>query len=385
MADSLHVQVNRKPAGTLFREQERFVFRYAENTSNEAFVSLTMPVRVSDYTHTQLHPIFEMNLPEGYLLAVIKKQFAKLTATDDMGILKLLAGSVRGRLHYQATQISTLPLQLDDLLHSKESALFDELVQRFALQSPLSGVQPKVLLSVQDKATLRIEDFIVKAWGSDYPQLALNEYWCMRALQNAGIPVPEFYCSDNNALFITKRFDLLDDGRELGFEDMCVLQARQRDDKYEGSYEQVAKSLKTFVSPELKATSMQQFFKMMILNNILQNGDAHLKNFGVLYEDERKVWLAPAYDVLSTTAYIKNDQSALTMMGSRRWWTREHLLRFGTDVCDLTPKQAGYLFDECIAALKLTAQEIEQNLSTVTEKEQVFVLTHLLDLMRVKL
>ncbi len=383
MADSLHVQVNGKPAGTLFREQERFVFRYSENTINDSFVSLTMPVRVRDYSHIQLHPIFEMNLPEGYLLALIKKQFAKLTATDDMGILKLLAGSVRGRLHYETIQTSKSPLQLDDLLHSKESALFDELVQRFALQSPLSGVQPKVLLSIQDKATLRIEDYIVKAWGSDYPELALNEYWCMKVLQYAGIPVPEFYCSDNKALFITKRFDLLDDGRELGFEDMCVLQARQRDDKYEGSYEQVAKSLKTFVSPELKAKSLQQFFKMMVLNNILQNGDAHLKNFGVLYDDKRRVWLAPAYDVLSTTAYIKNDQSALTMMGSRKWWTRAHLLRFGTEVCDLTPKQANNLFDECITALKLTALDVEQNLSTISDEEQVLVLTHLLKLMQV--
>jgi serine/threonine-protein kinase HipA len=121
--------------------------------------------------------------------------------------------------------------------------LFDELVTRFALRSALSGVQPKVLAQLENKAALSLDDFIVKAWGHDYPALALNEYCCMLACQYAGIPVPEFYLSDDESLFIMKRFDLSDDGTALGFEDMCVLQAKTRDDKYNGSYEQVAKTV----------------------------------------------------------------------------------------------------------------------------------------------
>ena len=82
-----------------------------------------------------------------------------------------------------------------------------------------------------------------------------------------------------------KRFDLNDDGTALGFEDMCVLQAKTRDDKYNGSYEQVAKTIKTFSSPAHKQASLEQFFKVIVLSNALQNGDAHLKNFGMLYTD----------------------------------------------------------------------------------------------------
>ena len=44
------------------------------------FVSLTMPPRVEQYISTQLHPLFEMNLPEGYLLAIIKKHFEEFWA-----------------------------------------------------------------------------------------------------------------------------------------------------------------------------------------------------------------------------------------------------------------------------------------------------------------
>ena len=376
----LQVCVNESAVGELYREGSDFIFRYAKGAQPEHFVSLTMPVRVRDYVHNRLHPVFEMHLPEGYLLSVIKKHFTKLVSTDDFGILSLLSGSVRGRVSYQGEAKIPTSLSLDKLLHSDKAGLFDELVQRFALQSPLSGVQPKVLARVLNKATLKLDEYIVKAWGPEYPELALNEYWCMRVIQQAGIPVPEFYLSDDAALFIMKRFDVRDDGQTLGFEDMCVLQARGRDDKYSGSYEQVAKTIGSFVSPQFKTSSFQQYFKMMVLNQLLQNGDAHLKNFGVLYEDASRVWLAPAYDVVSTTAYIERDMSALTMVGSRKWWPRKHVIRFGIDACGLTLKQANSLYDECLEALSIVAIEIEKVERNAKNDEQQVVLSHLLKL-----
>jgi serine/threonine-protein kinase HipA len=104
-----------------------------------------MPIRTKDYIHTQLHPIFEMHLPEGYLLAIIKKHFSKLRKTDDFGLLQLMSYSIRGRVSY-VQSISKLPdeITLANLLHSKDDNLFGELVDRFALTSVISGVQPKI-------------------------------------------------------------------------------------------------------------------------------------------------------------------------------------------------------------------------------------------------
>lgn len=89
----LQVCVNESSVGELYREGSDFIFRYAKGAQSEHFVSLTMPVRVRDYVHNRLHPVFEMHLPEGYLLSVIKKHFTKLVSTDDFGILSLLSGS----------------------------------------------------------------------------------------------------------------------------------------------------------------------------------------------------------------------------------------------------------------------------------------------------
>lgn len=382
MSEALDVFVRGQLAGQLIKEHSDYMFSYAAGVSTDDFVSLTMPVRRKAYVLPNLPPVFEMHLPEGFLLALIKKHFAKLTATDDFGLLRLLAPSIRGRVHYQqtpsahTTTAAPSPVGLDELLHPHQG-LFDELVERFALRSALSGVQPKVLAQLEDKVTLTLDDYIVKAWGPDYPELALNEYFCMRAAQHAGIPVPEFYLSEDNQLLILKRFDLTATGVPLGFEDMCVLQAKQRDDKYTGSCEQVAKTIKRFCSPQYKQPSLQQFFKLTVLNHRLQNGDAHLKNFGLIYEDANSVRLAPAYDIVNTTAYIKNDVAALTLLGSKKWWSKEYLLRFGVQACDLTISQANELYSDCDQALATIKQEINQRLTEPLNSNQRSLLEHM--------
>ena len=369
MQDSLKVKVHNKIVGDLVYENEDYIFTYGSSDKDD-FVSLTMQVRVRDYLNKQLHPLFEMHLPEGYLLSVIKKHYSKLIKTDDFGLLSLMSPKVKGRVSYENSSLANKEaLTLDSLLHPGNENLFEELVDRFALSSAISGVQPKVLAKVEDKATLSFDEYIVKSWGDDYPHLALNEYYSMQIVKHAKIEVPEFYISDDNKLFIMKRFDIKDDGSFLGFEDMCVLQARPRDDKYEGSYEQVAKSIKTFVSPKNKKDSLEQYFKMIVINNLVKNGDAHLKNFGLIYEDINDIKLSPAFDVVSTTIYIKNDVPALHLLGSKKWWDKKYLIKFAIESCELTLKDANRLYDTCIEAVDFVCKEIDERLKTEKDSE----------------
>lgn len=350
MSDFLTVNIDSKISGVLSFEENEYIFSYKTEDKKD-FISLTMPVRAKSWNSKNLHPLFEMHLPEGYLLSIIKKHFSKFTKTDDFGLLKLMSPNIKGRVSYeQDLKVELKPLILDDLLHSSNEKLFDELVSRFALNSPISGVQPKVLAQIENKATLKLEDYIVKSWGEEYPELALNEYLCMRVVQKANIYVPEFYLSQDRKLFIMKRFDIKDDNNYLGFEDMCVLFGKNRDDKYEGTYEQIAKTIKTFVSPKYKKESLENFFKMIVINFLLKNGDAHLKNFGLIYDDILNIKLAPAYDVVTTTVYIKNDIPALHLLGSKKWWKEKQLLRFGIEFCDLTAKEVKELYEICIKA-----------------------------------
>lgn len=367
MSDFLTVKVDSKTSGVLSFEENEYIFSYKTEDKKD-FISLTMPVRAKSWNSKNLHPLFEMHLPEGYLLSIIKKHFSKFTKTDDFGLLKLMSPSIKGRVSYeQDLKIELKPLILDDLLHSSNEKLFDELVSRFALNSPISGVQPKILAQIENKATLKLEDYIVKSWGEEYPELALNEYLCMRVVQKANIYVPEFYLSQDRKLFIMKRFDIKDDNTYLGFEDMCVLFGKNRDDKYEGTYEQIAKTIKTFVSPKYKKESLENFFKMIVINFLLKNGDAHLKNFGLIYDDISNIKLAPAYDVVTTTVYIKNDIPALHLLGSKKWWKEKQLLRFGIEFCDLTTKEVKELYEICLKA----KDEIIEEAKSYKNDEQV--------------
>jgi serine/threonine-protein kinase HipA len=374
--DSLNIKVNSNFAGKLFKENEEFIFSYKSENKDD-FISLIMPVRNKPFIHNRLHPIFEMHLPEGYLLSIIKKHFSKITKTDDFGLLNVMSSSIKSRISYESDFVKiSSNLTLEDLLHSKNDKLFDELVNKFALNSALSGVQPKVLAIIEDKATLKIDDYIVKSWGEDYKELALNEYYCMNIVKNAGIEVPEFYLSDDEKLFIMKRFDKVDN-RYIGFEDMCVLMGKQRDDKYEGSYEQVVKTIKTFVSSQHKKSSLLQFFKMTYLNFRLQNGDAHLKNFGLIYDGIDNIKLAPAYDVVSTTAYIKNDIPALLLLGSKKWWEKKYLIRFGIQTCDLTKKEIDTAINECENSIINAIKVIENRLEFEENEDKIEVLKKL--------
>ncbi len=367
-----------RPAGKLLQEADgECLFNY-QTSASAAFVSLTMPVRAKSYAHARLLPVFEMHLPEGYLLSVIKKHFGKLGIADDFALLSLLAPSLKGRVTLSdRAHATTAELALADVLHNSSPDLFEALVQRFALHSPLSGVQPKVLAPLLDKATLRVEDFVVKSWGPDYPHLALNEWLCLRCLQEAGVEVPEFYLSGDERFFVMRRFDRHPHGGYWGFEDFCVLQAKSRDEKYTGSYEQLAKSMALFVSPMHRTQAMTQFFKALLLNQWLQNGDAHLKNFGVLYSSMTDVRLAPIYDVVCTTAYIRQDMQALTLRGTKRFVSPVQMRRFGIDACGLAPRQLERAMDECVQGMAWLASETERLLGGAGEASRTAMLAHI--------
>jgi serine/threonine-protein kinase HipA len=357
---SLHVWVDPAEIGLLAQTgQRKYVFSYKQDAVEA--VSLTMPVRLESWVSSELHPIFQMNLPEGALLESIRRAIAKVIGDDDLSVLLATGGNQIGRNRF-FSEAETIPgdqgevESLESILTYPDTReLFHELIQRYALRSGVSGVQPKVLLEANQRGTLASAGYIVKSWGDDYPQLAANEFFCMSAARAAGLPVPEFHLAENGGLFIMKRFDKSDAGEMLGFEDMCSLQALGTAQKYRGTYERVAKSLKSFVSGENLPAARRQFFATLILSALVRNGDAHLKNFGVLYPaSQGSVALAPTYDVVTTTAYIKHDVPALSLAGTKKWWPRKMLESFAISHLSLTVAEAHEIIEQSVEAVMET-------------------------------
>lgn len=344
---------------------QKHIFAYSRDAGTEVEVSLTMPLRLESWVSRDLHPIFQMNLPEGALLEVIRRAISKVVGDDDLSILRVTGGNQVGRNRFSLPgealpRISETPESLEELLTYPDTRdLFHELVAKYALRSGVSGVQPKVLLDAKERGTLTSARYIVKSWGNDFPYLAANEYFCMTAAKRAGLPVPEFFLSDNGGLFILRRFDLTPDGASIGFEDMCSLQALGTSQKYGSSYERVAKSIRDFVSGEHVMSAREQFFATLVLSVMVRNGDAHLKNFGVLYATPgQTVTFAPLYDVVTTTAYIRNDVPALSLAGTKKWWSQKLLEQFAVTHLSMPVRAIRDVFDHVAEAVRETERMI---------------------------
>ena len=104
---------------------------------------------------------------------------------------------------------------------------------------------------------------------------------------------------------------------------------------------------------------MAAYYKIVVMNYLLKNGDAHLKNFGLLFHaDFSHIWLSPAYDVVNTTSYIYQDKPALMMHGKKVWFDKASLVAFGTKHCLLTQKEAETFYKECVSAIKESIVDI---------------------------
>ena len=353
-------------AGLLNRstDQRHYIFSSDPNAPRpDSQVSLTMPIRLESWSSRDLHPIFQMNLPEGALLEAIRRAISKITGEDDLTLLRVTGGNQIGRNRFSLSTDNTPGIvetreSLEDMLSYPDTAeLFHDLVSKYALRSGISGVQPKVMLAATERGTAAIGGYIVKSWGSEYPQLAANEYFCMTAAKRAGLSVPEFHISDNGGLFIMKRFDVTSDGLPIGFEDMCSLQALGTAQKYQSSYERVARSIKDFISFDCVQKAREEFFVSLVLSTMVRNGDGHLKNFGVLYEQPGShVALAPTYDIVTTVVYLDKDVPALTLAGTKKWWPRKMMEKFAVAHLSVPIGRVGQIFEEVAEAVTSTRE-----------------------------
>jgi serine/threonine-protein kinase HipA len=368
-------------SGLLERYGERgSTFAYLPDTPAARAVSITMPVRLPSWSvPLGLLPIFEMNLPEGFLRERLRLAFAKAIGTfDEFDLLSIVGRSQVGRVRYTGDKErlnEDVPFQsVDEILERKRGGdLLRYLLEKFASFSGISGVQPKVLVRDEGafaementgnrlSSSYRGATHIVKLWETkEYPQLAANEYFCLTAARRCGLDVPPFRLAEDGMALVIDRFDLRMDGTYRGFEDFCVLNARRTDEKYRGSYEtQVMKRFAQFANSTYVNEDTEKLFILIALNSALRNGDAHLKNFGVVYDDvQGEARLAPVYDLVTTSVYLPKDSLALTLNGSTKWPTAKELRKLGETRGGSTPAKVRQILERIAGAIQETTGEV---------------------------
>ena len=365
-------------AGQLLRTST-YEFRYLAPDPHQATVALLMPPgeRLT-WQDGELFPPMDQNLPEGDLFMRIRQLFPKQPMTP-MHLLALIGRNGIGRLGYslpdQAAPALPRALSKRELLSTRYTPeVFNELVAAYlSTGAGIAGMQPKIM--VPDRPTVPIPSLIVKAASTAYPGLAANEYLCLTAARHAGIDVPSFALSDDGQMLVLDRFDLVvhDDGRveRLGFEDIAALAGLRvrdvlSDRKYQGSYQRVAELLRQF---QLHSNNLYRFFEQVAFSIMVRNGDAHLKNFGLLYRSREDVWLAPLFDVVTTSIYkyaqspggpeLEDRTLALKLFAGKHrtkaYPTTEELIDFGRRVCGVA--QPADVISRLAHAMRKTLEE----------------------------
>jgi serine/threonine-protein kinase HipA len=390
----IKVWTDRAEAGLLDRFKERgSTFLYQPDAKEPRAVSVSMPVRLASWDVPYgLHPIFEMNLPEGVLRERLRLAFAKATGTfDDLDLLTIVGRSQIGRIRYTGRQDGLneeVPFQsVDEILEKRRGGdLLRYLVEKFATFSGISGVQPKILVRDEEASTSlkrsksrRSESYrgathIVKLWDpNEYPQLAANEYFCLQVAEHCGLEVPRYRLAEDGMALVIDRFDLRPDGTYRGFEDFCVLNARRTEEKYRGSYETaILKRFADFANSTRVGEDLERLFTLIALNCALRNGDAHLKNFGIVYDQVLgEARLAPVYDLVTTAVYLPKDALALSLNGTTRWPTAKELQRLGETRVGLSPARTREILERIADGVSSVSKKLRTYLKTDKDFEEI--------------
>ena len=282
----------------------------------------------------RLPPFFSNLLPEGPLRDLLIRR-AEVRPSDEFALLRALGEDLPGGVSVVDSGTATLDPATGRPAPRREPGDLGELGDE-PLRFSLSGVQIKISAALNATGGLTIPaagvggDWIVKLpslWMDAVPD---NEFAMMTLAGESGISVPEVRLvslDDISGLpkemrdltgraLAVRRFDRQEGGQRVHMEDFAQVFGKFPEGKYEShSYANIASVLAdTTANGRDEAMAL---VRQVVFSALIGNGDAHLKNWSVLYEDPIRPTLSPAYDLVSTIPYIPRDRHALGFGGSK--------------------------------------------------------------------
>ena len=337
-----------------------FVFsdEFKTNANRPTFTLTTQPSHPNSKkimstpwnTNQQLHPVFSNLLPEGAL----REWFAailKIHTNNEFPLFNHLLDDLPGAIIAEGVDPDDIPEGVLD--HRTRIKVIPKTTSRDKVHFSLAGVQMKFSMHQSDgryhiSQPGRLGEWIVKTPSTIHNEVPLNEYTAMHLASLVSIDVPEIKLikmseltsipdiklPDEEYAYAIRRFDRGENQSRIHTEDFAQVLFEYAHGKYDSTnYEQVGKIIYQYSGNKLANT--QQLARRILVNILLANGDAHLKNWTLIYPDTITAELAPAYDILTTKAYINDEQEfALNLNGNKDWYkvTLEHFEAWSTRI-----------------------------------------------------
>lgn len=285
---------------------------------------------------TRLPPILSNLLPEGALREYLTDNL-KVHIDDEFSLMLHLRSHLPGALKVEPILEGGIP---EWALTSRERVEPIQVDVGTASNkfSSLAGVQMKFSGERGTDGRYNIggngvkEDWIIKTPSTKHRHVPYNEYTAMKLAASLGVEIPEMELVDKNKfeglpdiqlpnesdVYTIKRFDRSDEGN-IHTEDFAQIFGLYARDKYKKfNYDHIAVALLETVPSVMHMT--RQMTLRLLANLLVGNGDAHLKNWSVIYRDGRTPELSPAYDIVSTIVYLENDKGVALNMQKRKEW-----------------------------------------------------------------
>ncbi|WP_233233464.1 type II toxin-antitoxin system HipA family toxin [Bordetella sp. LUAb4] len=372
----LDVHVCGRAVAKLYRERDEYVLSYLPDIDSADFVSLAMPVRTESWRWPRdLHPFFRQNLPEGYLLSVIREEFGPLLDGTDLSLLAVVGGMGIGRVTVTPEGGAPVgdmePLRIESLLKAENTTEhFASLVRQYARAS-ISGMVPKFIAPedesdahVVGKPTLRTSRHIIKGSDDSTPYLGFNEFYSMRVLERLNVvPVAKTRMSEDGRVLVVDRFDVDAQGVVThGVEDACGLLGLPPHEKYATTTERVLNATRIYVPSANTRQQLEQFGWHLLTNYVVRNADCHAKNVALYYTSAKDVAYTPVYDIVTTQAYPRYaaNPPGLPVDGRQTWVPGKTLERFFKARLEIPPKQYAEMVERlCESAVEVGREVIE--------------------------
>ncbi|MFT7432986.1 MAG: serine/threonine-protein kinase HipA [Alphaproteobacteria bacterium] len=364
----LDVYLKDKMVGKLCSDNATLSFAYTEEYLSAEFnikLSASLPLEHVIYKHNETHAFFSGLLPD----ESVRSKLAEILSVSEKNVFALLervggecAGAIS--LYPEGEKPSDMPNNefkvfstndADNILSSldKHPMLADD--ENIRISG--AGAQNKLMISFKDDkiavplgstpSTHIIKPAIQNSInGLNISDSVHNELFCMKLAKEVGLPVPDVnvYWLKDKPYYVIDRYDRIIEGSgsviRLHQEDFCQALNIAPEMKYENENGPSIKDCFDLISGRIASGSMAGMNKITLLqavifNYLVGNGDAHGKNFSILYKDDYEE-LAPFYDILSTVVYGNRHKDKMAMKIGSKYKFKDvqtrHLIQLGVDV-----------------------------------------------------
>jgi serine/threonine-protein kinase HipA len=276
---------------------------------------------------------FSNLLPEGALRELVARD-AGVEPAREFRLLEHLGDDLPGAIRvvqddYPAARTDA---ESADAMEESGSGTQEDSAWHFSL----AGVQLKFSALRSDRGmTIPVSgqggDWILKLPDLRYPGVPANEHATMQWAAASGITIPEIDLVDigqvsglpatgiprqETQALVIRRFDRPAPGERIHMEDFNQILGLYPEQKYaQFNHETIARLTLVLTG----AAGLEELVRRYVFMLASGNGDAHHKNWTLVYPDGVQAALSPAYDLVSTIQYMPDDRLALNFGRSKRW------------------------------------------------------------------